>query len=200
MSALAHRSSGREVVPWLLLALGVWAAGLGVQRLRATFEPVEDWPSWQRSFRELSEADQRTFRHLRESLYELERLRAATGAWPDVEVLRAGAIEPFHEDERTVSRRWSLRTHGVYATYVGVPKVRGAGARFVVVFVEPAPQVLAAKEPPPPEDEEHHTLADGTPVHVTVWTQGDAEEPVPDEVLAFPAAQGWTQRLGAAAP
>lgn len=196
----SSQSSVREVAPWLLLALGVWAGGLAVQRLRAPGLRVDEQPSWQRSFRELSEADQRTFRHLRESLYELERLRVATGTWPDVESLREAGVEPFREDERTVARTWTLRSHGVYATWVGVPTVPGAGARFVVVYVEPAPQVLAAKEPPPPEDEEHHTLPDGTPVHVTVWTQDDSSEPVPDEVLAFPAAQGWTQRLGSTPP
>ncbi|MCU0702008.1 MAG: hypothetical protein MUC96_36360 [Myxococcaceae bacterium] len=191
-------SSAREVAPWLVLALVVWAGGLALQHLRADSRTVAALPSWQESFRALPEADQRTFRHLRESLYELERWRVVTGRWPEPSSLRADGIEPFSEDEHTVARTWSLRQHGVYATYVGVPIRRGAGARFVVVYVEPTPQVLAAKEPPPPEDEEHHTLGDGTPVHVTVWTQDDSDEPVPDEVLAFPAAQGWVQRLGRA--
>ncbi|MDX2008571.1 MAG: hypothetical protein SFW67_00190 [Myxococcaceae bacterium] len=186
----------KEVGPWLALALGVWAAGLAVQRLRGADALVEPLPSWQQSFRALPQVDQRTFRHLRESLYELERLRVTTGRWPEPALLRDEAVEPFREDEHAVPRTWSLRQHGVYATYVGVPVTRAAGARFVVVYVEPTAQVLAAKEPPPPEDEEHHTLADGTALHVTVWTQDDADEPVPDEVLAFPAAQGWVQRLG----
>jgi hypothetical protein len=196
----ASSNSSREVLPWLLLALGVWATGLAVQRLRAPGAHLEELPSWQRSFRELSDADQRTFRHLRESLYELERLRVSEGAWPAIEALREAGVEPFREDERSPARTWTRRAHGLYATYVGVPVRRGAGVRFVVVYVEPAPQVLAAREPPPPEDEEHHTLADGTPVHVTVWTQDDTDEPVPDEVLAFPAAQGWVQRLGSTSP
>jgi hypothetical protein len=189
---MARRSSATDVWPWLGLAVAVWAGGLTVQRLRTPASVVEEAPSWQRSFRELSEVDQRTFRHLRESLYELERLRVEAGRWPEPSSL---SVEPFRDDEWTTPRTWRLRSHGVYATYVGVPVGR-EGVRFVIVYVEPGPQVLSVKEPPPPEDEEHHTLADGTPVHVTVWTQVHDEEPVPDEVLAFPAAQGWVQRVG----
>ena len=197
MSALARSGGAREVLPWLALALAVWGGGLLLQHLRqARPSRAVERPSWQRSFLELSEADQRTFRHLRESLYELERLRVETGRWPEPAVLSAAGVEPFREDEHTPPRAWSLRQHGVYATYVGVPTSSQEAVRFLIVFVEPAPQVLAAKEPPPPEDEEHHTLADGTPLHVTVWTQPHVDEPVPDEVLAFPAANGWVQRLG----
>ncbi len=195
MTVAPSRRRPTEALPWLALSLLVWGAGLTAQRLRATPTPDDALPSWQRSFRELGEADQRTYRHLRESLYELERHRAETGRWPEPATLRDAAVEPFHEDERSPAREWTLRTHGVYATYVGVPRPPAGAARFVVVYVEPPPEVLAAGPPPPPDDEEHHTLADGTPVHVTVWTQADGPEPVPDEVLAFPAAQGWVQRL-----
>ncbi|MDP3232982.1 MAG: hypothetical protein Q8N26_09405 [Myxococcales bacterium] len=179
-----------EVTPWLALALVVWVAGLLVQRSRPVDREVE-LAGWQRSFRELPEAEQRTFRHLREALPELERLRVGTGQWPTPETMRDEQVEPFREDELTTPRVWTLRQHGVYASYVGVPVADLAAQRWVVVFIEPS-----TNEPAPPEDEEHHTRADGVPVHVTVWSQPNDAEPVPDEVLAFPAAQGFLQRVG----
>lgn len=180
----------REAAPWIAVALSVWGVGLLVQRHRPT-APAEELAGWQRSFRELPEREQRTFRHLREALPELERLRVERGAWPEPEVVREAGVEPFREDEHTTPRTWALRTHGVYATYVAVPAPGSAAERWLVLFIEPS-----TNEPAPPEDEEHHTRADGVPVHVTVWSQPNDAEPVADEVLAFPAAQGWVQRLG----
>ncbi len=180
----------REVMPWLALALLVWAAGLLVQRSRP-LERAPERADWQRSFRELPQAEQRTFRHLREALPELERLRVETGRWPEPQTMRDERVEPFREDELTTPRVWTLRQHGVYASYVGVPVADLAAQRWVVLLVEPS-----TNEPAPPEDEEHHTRADGVPVHVTLWSQPNDAEPVPDEVLAFPAAQGFLQRVG----
>lgn len=180
----------REVTPWLSVALAVWAAGLLWQRSRPVDREVE-LAGWQRSFRELPEAEQRTFRHLREALPELERLRVEAGHWPTPETMRDERVEPFREDALTTPRVWTLRQHGVYASYVGVPVADPAAQRWLVLFIEPS-----TNEPAPPEDEEHHTRADGVPVHVTVWSQPNDAESVPDEVLAFPAAQGFLQRVG----
>lgn len=176
----------RELGPWLALAVLVWAGGLALQRLRPR-EPAEALTPWQHSFRELDDAEQRTFRHLREALLDLERARVTLGRWPTPDEL--SAVEPFREDERTPSRQWTVRTHGVYASYLGLP--RADGQRWLVLFIEPS-----TTEQAPPEDEEHHTLPDGRGVHVTVWTQAN-DEPAPgDEVLAFPAAEKWVQRVG----
>lgn len=180
----------REAAPWFAFALLVWGVGLAVQRSRPVSASVE-LAGWQGSFRDVVEADQRTFRHLREALPELERLRVETGAWPEPSQLSSEGIEPFREDERAEPRTWVLRRHGLYASYVGVPASGSTALRWLVLFIEPS-----TKEPAPPEDEEHQTMADGVPVHVTVWSQANDAEPVPDEVLAFPAAQGWVQRLG----
>lgn len=180
----------RDVAPWLTLALVVWGGGLVLQRSRPV-ERAAELALWQRSFRALPESEQRTFRHLREALPELERSRVATGRWPTPEVMRDERVEPFREDELTTPRTWTLREHGVYASYVGVPVADATAQRWVVFFIEPS-----TNEPAPPEDEEHHTRADGVPVHVTVWSQPNDAEAVPDEVLAFPAAQGFIQRVG----
>lgn len=180
----------REAAPWFAFALLVWGVGLAVQRTRPVTAAVE-LAGWQASFRETADAEQRTFRQLREALPELERLRVETGTWPAPSQLSAEDIEPFREDERAVPRTWVLRRHGIYASYVGVPASGSTALRWLVLFIEPTTQ-----EPAPPEDEEHQTMADGVPVHVTLWSQPNDAEPVPDEVLAFPAAQGWVQRLG----
>lgn len=180
----------REAAPWFGLAVLVWSVGLVIQRSRPS-SPVVELAGWQATFRDVAEADQRTFRHLREALPEVERLRVETGAWPEPSQLVSEGIDPFREDERAVPRSWVLRQHGVYASYVGVPAPGSTGLRWLVLFIEPS-----TNEPAPPEDEEHHTRADGVAVHVTVWSQPNDAEPVPEEVLAFPAAQGWVQRLG----
>ncbi len=179
--------AAREVAPWLLLVGVVWGGGLLVQRLRPA-PPSDPLAPWQHSFRELPNVEQRTFRQLREALPELERARVADGRWPAPELL--AALEPFREDEVTRPRRWTLRTNGPYATYLGLP-TSAADERWLVLFIEPT-----TNEAAPSEDEEHHTLPDGRGVHVTVWSQ-PGEEPTPgDDVLAFPAAENWRQRVG----
>jgi hypothetical protein len=187
---VAQRQPLREAAPWFTLALVVWAGGLLVQHSRPAERAAEIAP-WQRSFLELPDLEQRTFRHLREALPELERLRVERGQWPTPETMRDERIEPFREDELMTPRTWALRQHGVYASYVGVPVADAKALRWVVLLIEPS-----TNEPAPPEDEEHHTRADGVPIHVTIWSQPNDAEPVPAEVLAFPAAQGFVQRVG----
>lgn len=187
---LRRPSAWRDAAPWVALALGVWGLGLAVQRQRAP-EPVVELAGWQRSFRDLPDVEQRTFRHLREATFEVEHARVEGGAWPEAEALARDGVEPFRRDELSPERAWVKRQHGVYISYVGVPPPGAAAERWLVLFIEPT-----TTEPAPPEDEEHHTRADGVPLHVTVWSQPNDAEPVPDEVLAFPAATGWVQRVG----
>lgn len=175
--------------PWAALALAGWIGGVAIQRQRER-PPEAVLAPWQHSFRELPADEQRVFRHLREALVELEHARVTEGAWPSAEALKTIGVEPFREDELTAPRTWSVATQGVYTSYVGLP-VEPSALRWLVLFIEPS-----TNEPAPPEDEEHHTLLDGTPVHVTVWTQPNTEPPVTGEVLAFPAAEGWSQRVG----
>lgn len=184
----------RAVGPFLLGALLIWGAGLAAGRTRGGAASVERAP-WQRSWLELPAPEQRRYQAVREGILEAENLRASTKQWPSVEALAAEGVPPFALDEPTAPLTWVQRRLGVYVNYLGVPS-SGAGQRWLVLFIEPAPVAFVTPgEAPPPVDEEHHTLPDGTSLHVTVWTQPN-EGPAPAEVLAFPVTDGWTQRLG----
>ena len=123
---------------------------------------------------ELSAAQQRFHALLRGQLRQAERERASTKAWPSATGVFPGG--------------WRLRRQNSYVNYSG----ESEGLRWLVLFIEP--DARAAAEKPPPEDEEHHTLSDGTAVHVTVWTQLPTEPPS-EQVTAFPAAEGWVERV-----
>ncbi len=167
-----------------MLVVVVWGGGLLVTRSRVL--PVAERPSWQHSFLELSAPQQRVYRELREAVFEAENQRVDQQAWPEVASLVDQGVPPFSRPT------WSLRRKGPYATYVG----EAEGLRWLVLFIEPEPlaagQVADAKAP---DDEEHHTLRDGTALHVTVWT-APMNAPSFEGVLAFPASEGWVQRVG----
>lgn len=182
-----------QLLPWLAAVAVLWTGGVFAQRARAA-RPEDTFAAWQRSYLELAAPEQRLYRQLREGILEAENARAATGAWPEPASLAADGVPPFAGDALSPALTWTRRQHGVYVNYLGVP-ADGRGQRWLVLFIEPEPGLLrGANEPPPPVDEEHHTLPDGMALHVTVWTTADPK-PV-DEVLAFPVAEGWTQRLG----
>jgi len=159
----------RATLLWLLLALAVFGGFALYSKLRAP--PPPPAPSWQRPVSELSAGQQRFHGHLREELRALERERAQTKSWP-----------------LSSSDGWARRQQGIYVNYVG----EAEQLRWLVLFIEPDPRV--APEKPPPEDDEHHTLTDGTALHVTVWTQ-PTSEPKTELVTAFPAAEGWVERV-----
>lgn len=165
-------SPRRETVLWLLVALAVFGAATLYSHL-TTPAPLPT-PSWQRSVAELSAAQQRFYLQLRDQLRSAERGRSETKSWPAPD----GLFPPG----------WAQRRQGLYVNYLG----EAEGLRWLVLFIEPDPR--AAPEKPPPEDEEHHTLGDGTALHVTVWTKPLTEPPT-DGVTAFPAAEGWVERV-----
>lgn len=115
---------------------------------------------------------------VRAALALAEATRAETQKWPST----------FGVEGVT----WVQRRHGLYVNYLGVP-ADPARLRWLVLVIEPEPTAL--KDPAPPPDDEHHTLADGTALHVTVWTAPN-QGPVPEVVLPLPAAENWTQQLG----
>ncbi len=168
---------------WLALAAVVWAVAAGVQRWRRdTTAPAPVLPSWQQPVSALTAEQQAAWRRVRDEVTAVERVRSETGAWP--------------EPGDAFFTGWTRRQQRLAINYVG----DAAGLRWLVLFLEPEPpRPGVAPEPPAPEDEEHHTLADGTALHVTVWTQA-LTEPPPELVLAFPANEGWTQRVGLTAP
>lgn len=173
-------------LPFFLFACVVWAGGVGVQRLRDA-QPEATLAPWQRRFTSLTPEEQRTFRSIREGLFELEGVRAETGVWP-----APAEVPPDVPAFGTPSLHWERRTQSLTTSYV-TTSVDGTDRRWLVLYLEPDERAL--KEVAPPEDEEHHTLPSGQALHVTVWTQRSAE-PLPAGVLAFPATEGWVQVLG----
>ncbi len=161
----------RASMLWLAVALTVFGAALAFKHLRPA--PAQPLLAWQRPVSELDPAQQARWHRVREGIGAAEALRAETGAWPAMDL--------------TGDARWSLRTGGLAVNY----EAEAGGLRWLVLFLEPDPRV---KEPAPPDDDEHHTLADGTALHVTVWTRS-ASEPPGEVVSAFPAADGWVERV-----
>lgn len=125
----------------------------------------------------LAPAEVERMTQVRDALRVAEQARSARRRWP-AEFAAPGLT-------------WTQRGQGLYVNYLGVP-ADPKGARWLVLVVEPEPAPI--RDPAPPEDDEHHTLADGTGLHVTVWTQPN-DGPLPLDVLPFPAAEGWLQLL-----
>lgn len=165
------RDDRRATWRWLLVAGAVFAGGLLFSRLHGAAPPA---PAWQRPVSELSAAQQRFHALLRGQLRQAERERASTKSWPS-----ATGIFP---------EGWKLRRQGSCVNYTGETQ----GLRWLVLFLEP--DARAAPEKAPPEDDEHHTLSDGTALHVSLWTQLPSEPPG-ELVTAFPAAEGWVERV-----
>ena len=161
----------RASLAWLAAALAVFVVVQVAQHLRRPTSPP--LLAWQRPVSELTDAQRAMFTELRASLRTAEAQRAATHEWPSLDLTR--------------NARWALRRQRLAINYVA----EAEGLRWLVLFLEPDPRL---HEPAPPEDEEHHTLADGTALHVTVWTQ-PLDTPRVDEVTAFPAAEGWVERV-----
>lgn len=162
--------SRRATIAWLLVALVVF--GVGMFFSRRTEKPPEA-PSWQRPVSELTATQQKFFGALREQLRKAESERSKNKTWP-------AATGVFPEG-------FTLAQQGIYVNYSG----ESEGLRWLVLFIEPDPRFGAEKVP---EDDEHHVLSDGTMIHVTVWTQ-PISEPRPERVTAFPAAEGWVERV-----
>ncbi|MFT3840438.1 MAG: hypothetical protein QM723_25845 [Myxococcaceae bacterium] len=143
---------------------------------------------YQRSYRELPAAEQQVYFSLRSALSTAERFRAASKKWPPPEALSGEGLEAFAGDRLS----WSKLEGGLYVNYLGVPK--SGGLRWLVMIIEPDPKELKLPNQPRAQDDvEHHTLADGTTLHVTVWSQPN-EGPLPVAVVPYPVADGWTER------
>ncbi len=159
----------RALAPWLLVTLAVFAAAW--LRQHFTKAPPPPLLAWQKPVAELTASQQQTWREVRAALAGVEDERSRTGEWPRAQL--------------TSGVKWSYaRAHLAinYTAEIGE-------LRWLVLYLEPDPRVT---ETPPPDDDEHHTLADGTALHVTVWTQPVSEPPM-DTVTAFPAAEGWVE-------
>lgn len=183
----------RVLAPFLLLSVAAWV-GLGLAaRFGQRPAGVERAP-WQHSFLALPPDGQRLYRAVREGVFEIESRRGATGAWPEVSALAEDLVPPFAADRLLPALAWTRARDGLYVTYLGRPR-DGAGLDWLVLFIEPEPKAFADGAATAPVDEEHHTLADGTALHVTVWTR-PAGAPAPAQVVAFPLADGFVQQVG----
>ncbi len=158
----------------LAVALVAWFSA----RARPTTPPRALLP-YQGLADELPGEERQRFSKVQAQLRLNEQQRGGKGAWPSAFL-----------DGPDVA--WSLMAHGPYFMYLGVP-ADPVRLRWLVLVIEPEPSAI--KDPVPPEDEEHHTLSNGTGLHVGVWTAPNSG-PLPQGVLPFPAAEGWTQRLG----
>jgi hypothetical protein len=140
---------------------------------------------YQRSYRELPAAEQQVYFSLRSAISTAERYRATNKKWPPPSGLQGEGLASDRLD-------FTMLEGGLYVNYLGVPK--GDGLRWLVMIIEPDPKELKLpNQPPPPVDVEHHTLADGTNLHVTVWSQPN-QGPLPVAVVPYPVADGWTER------
>lgn len=168
-----------SALPWVVLAFACIGAGAVRGHFSSTHEPSR--PPWQHNFVELNGPQQRFYRSIREGLFDLERFRA-TGAWASPQSLSSEAVPPFDETA------CSLRQQGIYVNYL----CEFGELRWLILYIEPDRPSVNERAP---ADEEHHPLADGTMLHVTVWTQ-PTSAPAPTGVLAFPVSDGWVQQVG----
>ncbi len=170
---------------WIYLAnTGPGAAGGGQ-------EPRDLLP-YQTLFRDLPPGEQRTFRELQEGLLEAEGARGVTGRWPEAPALAAQGIPPFAPDPtaKGAAYAWSLRQQGTLINYLGLPAGPSAPA-WLLSIQEPEPGAPPDRSP---ADEQHHRLADGTVLHVSIWSHRDGSR-VAAGLFPLPHADGWTQLL-----
>lgn len=138
----------------------------GVNRART---PNTELPEWQRKVSEL-DATQRTVEaNLRSALKNAEDVRNRTAAWP-AELMPGFPITA----QGTTINAFGTVGETQWLVLVLEPEARDTQEKAVV-------------------DDEHHLLGDGTLIHVTVWTRPVTAPP--DELVAFPAAEGWVQRI-----
>lgn len=148
---------------------------------------------YQTLVRDVSAAEQRIFRELREGLLEAERVRSTTGQWPDVAGLAAEGIPPFAPDptKKGSSYKWTSVRQDWAVNYLGVPSDLAAPA-WVLVILEPEP---GAPADPAPNDETHHRLPDGTTLHVSLWNIPEEKRRSGFAALRLPQNEGWTQLM-----
>lgn len=155
----------QPAVRWLLLALAVWLGAWAFTKWTRAPERAD----WQRPVSELSAAQRAQFDALRAAMPAVESSRSS-GEWP-----------------ATLAPGFAKTQQGLYVNYLG----EAEGLRWLVLYVEPDPRVGSEKAE---VDDEHHLLADGRMLHVSVWTQ-PLTEAKPENVTAWPAAEGWVQRV-----
>lgn len=186
---------------WLFLAAGFVLLGViytyGFEREASRAVSAASGASsglmpYQLLFRELPSPEQRTFRAMQEGVGEAVRVRGDSGSWPTVEALAADGVPPFAPDVLDkAGLRWSARSEGLFANYLGVPSADPSAPAFLIFVQEPDP--VTGEKPPPPSvvDEEHQLLTDGTLLHVTYWKRPAVG--LRNGFIIDPAIEGWAQ-------
>jgi len=166
----------------LYLANTAWRSGAAGAR-------AGDLLPYQQLIRDRPSNEQRMFRELQEGLLEAQRIRSESGGWPAPAALGLQGVPPFAVDPtRTDRYTWTVTQHGAFVNYRGAPLVTGLPV-WLLLIQEPDPGAPADKSP---EDEEHHRLADGTMLHVSIWTH-QAGADLPERFVSIPQVEGWTQ-------
>jgi len=137
---------------------------------------------------DLPEADQQSFRALRQALPGAESERARTGGWPEPAFLARRGIAPFAGGDGSPAYEWSRLQQGAIVNYFGQPRDPAQPA-WLLEIQEPE----AGMPPDPaPLSEEHHRLPDGTMVHTYVWTHRIGGQ-VPVGFVRQPQNSGWVE-------
>lgn len=126
----------------------------------------------------LPESDQVQFRALRDSLLAAEAARTQTQRWPEVTALTLPGAD----------YSWTRFDRGLVVNYLG-KSADPAKPAWLLEIQEPEP---GTAPDPAPNDEEHHRLADGTTLHVYVWTHRLGSE-VASIFVPQPQNTGWIE-------
>ncbi len=176
----------------LVVAAYIFRPSFGTQPSLADRQSQIGLLPYQALIRDAPPADQRLFRELQEGLLEAERIREQTGHWPDVTTLAAEGIPPFAPDPtRKIEYKWTSVRQDWVTNYLGVP-AEPSQAAWVIVILEPEP---GAPPDPAPNDETHHRLADGTTLHVSIWSIPEEKRRSGLAALRLPQNDGWTNWL-----
>ncbi len=126
----------------------------------------------------LPDTDQQIHGALRKGLLAAEGERSRISRWPEVSTL--GLPADGYE--------WSRFDRGVVTNYFGTPRDPGQPA-WLLEIQEPEP---GTAPDPAPNDDEHHRLADGTTLHVYVWTHRLGGQ-VATAFVPQPQNTGWIE-------
>jgi len=186
------RSTGQERFRVIALGIGVVILIAVYFGLRSSVTETGRLLPFQMLARDLVSSDQTMFTALKQCLLEVEGLRSSDGRWPDAPAFAVLLRNtPVVDSGIGNAFTWRDQTQGVITHYVGLPTQDVSAPAWMVAIREPEPGVPTDTAP---NDEEHHRLADGTVLHVSIWTHRFGGQ-VDPKFVAQPEAAGWTQVL-----